>query len=143
MATTFTLETLKYWVGVQQGQSYLMGRRCLFSFGWPPMASLGCIGPPKFRFPLDIKAPGPALIFLVGISPISDPHINICVGPHNTCVALKQFNLLPTNTLFWSNFIYYPQTHRFEAVTLGWIKTCVKWFWDNFDWDWKIWLSHS
>ena len=22
-------ETLKYWVGVQQGQSYLMGRRCL------------------------------------------------------------------------------------------------------------------
>ena len=29
-------ETLKYWVGVQQGQSYLMGRRCLFSLGWQP-----------------------------------------------------------------------------------------------------------
>ena len=29
-------ETLKYWVGVQQGHSYLMGRRCLFSLGWPP-----------------------------------------------------------------------------------------------------------
>ena len=32
----FTLKTLKYWVGVQQGQSYLMGRRCLFSLAWPP-----------------------------------------------------------------------------------------------------------
>ena len=26
-------EALKYWVGVQQGQSYLMGRRCLCSLG--------------------------------------------------------------------------------------------------------------
>ena len=26
----------KYWVGVQWGQSYLMGRRCLFSLGWLP-----------------------------------------------------------------------------------------------------------
>ena len=26
----------KYWVGDQQGQSYLMGRRCLFSLAWPP-----------------------------------------------------------------------------------------------------------
>ena len=25
---------LKYWVGVQWGQSYLIGRRCLFRFGW-------------------------------------------------------------------------------------------------------------
>ena len=33
--TTNFPETLKYWVGVQQGQSYLMGR-CLFSLGWPP-----------------------------------------------------------------------------------------------------------
>ena len=32
----FFPETLKYWVGVQRGQSYLMGRRCLFNFGWPP-----------------------------------------------------------------------------------------------------------
>ena len=23
-------------IGVQRGQSYLMGRRCLFSLGWPP-----------------------------------------------------------------------------------------------------------
>ena len=29
-------QTLKYWVGVQWGQSYLMGRRCLFSLGWLP-----------------------------------------------------------------------------------------------------------
>ena len=28
-------ETLKYWVGFQLGQSYFMGRRCLFSLGWP------------------------------------------------------------------------------------------------------------
>ena len=34
--TAKTIETLKYWVGVQQGQSYLMGRRCLFRLGWPP-----------------------------------------------------------------------------------------------------------
>ena len=31
-----TPETLKYWVGVQRGHSYLMGRRCFFSLGWPP-----------------------------------------------------------------------------------------------------------
>ena len=29
-------KTLKYWIGVQQGQSYLMGRRCLVGLGWPP-----------------------------------------------------------------------------------------------------------
>ena len=33
---TFTPKTLKYWVGVQRSQSYLMGRRCLFSLAWPP-----------------------------------------------------------------------------------------------------------
>ena len=44
-----------------------------------------------------------------------DPHINICVRSPNTCVALKQFNLLPPSTLFRSNFIYYPLTHHFEA----------------------------
>ena len=27
----FIPETLKYWVGVQWGQSYLMGRRCLLA----------------------------------------------------------------------------------------------------------------
>ena len=31
MKTTIFPETMKYWVGVQRGQSYLMGRRCLFS----------------------------------------------------------------------------------------------------------------
>ena len=31
-----TPKTMKYWVGVQWGQSYLMGRRCLFSLGWQP-----------------------------------------------------------------------------------------------------------
>ena len=30
------LETSKYWVDVQWGQSYLMGRRCLFSLRWRP-----------------------------------------------------------------------------------------------------------
>ena len=100
-------------------------------------ASLGFIGPPKIRSPLDTKAPGSPSIYLVGPLAISDPHINICVRPPNNCIALKQFHLLLPNTLFWSNFIYYPLTHQFEAITLGWIKTCVKWFWDNFDWDWK------
>ena len=57
------------------------------------MASLGFIGPPLIP-----KHPGPPLIYLVGLLPISDPHINICVGPPNTCIALKQLNLLPPNT---------------------------------------------
>ena len=35
---------------------------------------------PKFRSPLDTKASGFPLIYLVGPLPISDPHINICVG---------------------------------------------------------------
>ena len=60
------------------------------------LASFGFIAPPhKFRSSLDTKAPGPPLIYLVGPLAISDPHINICVRPPNTCVALKQFNLLP------------------------------------------------
>ena len=67
------------------------------------MASLGFIAPPptpyNFRSPLDTKAPYPPLIYLVGLLAISDPHINTCVGPPYTCVALKQFNLLPPNTL--------------------------------------------
>ena len=33
---SFNSTTLEYWVCVQQGQSYLMGRMCLFSLGWPP-----------------------------------------------------------------------------------------------------------
>ena len=61
---------------------------------------IGVHSPPKFRSPLDTKAPGRPLIYLVGPLAISDPHINICVRPPNTCVALKQFNILPPNTLF-------------------------------------------
>ena len=65
------------------------------------MASLGFIDPPlNFRSPHDTKAPGPPLIYLVGPFAILDPHINICGRPPNTSVALKQFNLLPPNTLF-------------------------------------------
>ena len=110
---------------------------------WAPshkhMASLGFIAPPPLNLgsPLIPKLQVPPLIYLVGLLSVLDPHINTCVGPPNTCVALKQFHLLPPNTLLWSNFIYYPLTHQFEAITLGWIKTCVKWFWDNFDWDWQ------
>ena len=62
------------------------------------MASLGFIAPPKIL--------GPPLIYLVGPLAILDPNINICARPPNTCVALKQFNLLPL-------------THQFEAITLG------------------------
>ena len=51
-----------------------------------------------------MKAPGPPLIYLVGPLAISDPHINVCVRPPNTCVALKQFNLLSL-------------THCFEAIS--------------------------
>ena len=56
----------------------------------PPLLNLGPPLIPSSRSPL---------IYLVGPLAISDPHINICVGPSNTCVALKQFNLLPPNTL--------------------------------------------
>ena len=60
-----------------------------------PHATHGIIGihrpPPKIL--------GPPLIYLVGPLAILASHINICVGPPNTCVALKQFNLLPPNTL--------------------------------------------
>ena len=53
------------------------------------MVSLGFIAPPpspplKFRSPLDTKAPGPPLIYLVGPLTISDPHIHICVATPNT-----------------------------------------------------------
>ena len=68
------------------------------------MASLEFIAPPpKIRSPLDIKAPGPPLIYLVGLLAISEPHINICVGPPNTCVALI--------------LIYYPLAHCLEAIS--------------------------
>ena len=62
------------------------------------MASLGIIDPPPPKIlgpPLITKLQVPPLIYLVGPLAILDPHINICLGPPNTCVALKQFNLLP------------------------------------------------
>ena len=61
------------------------------------MASLGFIAPLP---PPKILGPGPPLIYLVGLLTILDTHINICVGPPNTCTALKQFNLLPPDKLF-------------------------------------------
>ena len=65
------------------------------------MASLGFIAPSlDFRSPLDTKAPGSPLTDLIGPLAISDPYINIGVRSPNTCFALKQFNLLPLNTLF-------------------------------------------
>ena len=33
---SFVPKTLKYWVGVQWGQSCCIGRKCLFSIGWSP-----------------------------------------------------------------------------------------------------------
>ena len=35
VSNVFVPETLEYWVGVQWSQSYLTGRRWLFSLGWP------------------------------------------------------------------------------------------------------------
>ena len=61
------------------------------------MASLGFIDPPKIL--------GPPLIYLVGPLAISDPHVNICVGPPNTCIALKQSNLLPPALIEAISFI--------------------------------------
>ena len=67
------------------------------------MASLGFIAPRKILgpplnlgSPLILKFQGPP--YLVGPLAISEPHINICVGPPNTCIVLKQFHLLPPNT---------------------------------------------
>ena len=34
IVTVIYPETLKYWAGVQWGQSHLVRRRCLFSLGW-------------------------------------------------------------------------------------------------------------
>ena len=70
------------------------------------MASLGFIGHLKILdLPLNL---GPPLIpklqvhpfiYVVGLLAILDHHIKICVGLPDTCIALKQFNLLPSNTL--------------------------------------------
>ena len=71
------------------------------------MASLGFIAPPpKILGPPLYQSSRSHLIYLVRPLAISDPHINICVGPPNTCIAaLKQFNLLP------------PNTHCFEEIS--------------------------
>ena len=62
-------ETLQYWVCVQQGQSYLMGRRCLQGEG----ASLSLVGHPstdgvtrKIPYEVDILLNQPAFSYWVG-----------------------------------------------------------------------------
>ena len=74
----------------------------------PPPKILGrplSLGPP-----LDIKAPGPPLVYLVGLLAILDPCINICVGTANTCIALKQFNVLPPNIVLKQFHLLPPNT---------------------------------
>ena len=67
--------------------------------------------PPKILGrPLDIKAPGPPLIYLVGLLAILKPRINICVGTANTCIALKQFNLLPPSIVLKQFHLLPPNT---------------------------------
>ena len=95
------------------------------------MALLGFIGPPKPSEPPWYQSSrSPLNLSGRTFSYFGPPYQYLC-KTLNTCIALKQFNLLPPNTMFWSNFIYYSLTHQFEAITQGWIKTCVKWFWDN------------
>ena len=71
----------------------------------PPKKILGrplSLGPP-----FDIKAPGPPLIYLVGLLAILNPRINICVGTANT---LKQINLLPPNIVLKQFHLLPPKT---------------------------------
>ena len=49
--------TLKYRVGVQLGQSYFMGKRCLFSIGSPPFDGITI----KIPYGVDILLHRPAL----------------------------------------------------------------------------------
>ena len=70
------------------------------------MASLGFIGPLKILgLPLNLdlqlipKLQVHPFIYVVGLLAILDPHVKICVGLPDTCIALKQFNLLPPHTL--------------------------------------------
>ena len=55
---------------------------------------------------------------MLGLLTISNPPINKCVGPPNTCVALKQFNLLPQHIVL-KQFHLLPPNISFEAMTLG------------------------
>ena len=50
-------KTLKYWIGLQRGQSYLMGRRCLLNCGWPPFLRWH---PDKNTFEVDVLLHQPA-----------------------------------------------------------------------------------
>ena len=73
-------------------------------------ANVQHLGPPLIsklqrRSPLNLS--GRTVLLLA----ISDPHINICVG-----------SLLTLLALLWRNLIYYPLTHWFDAITLGWIE---------------------
>ena len=62
----------------------------------------GSYAPPKIL--------GSPLIYLVGLLAILDPHINMCVGSLNTCVALKQFNLLSPNIVLKQFHLLPPNT---------------------------------
>ena len=85
----------------------------------------------------DKRCWGPSLIYPVGPLSVLDPHIDICVGPPTLALLWSNLICYPL-TLLWRNFIYYPLTHQFQAITLGWIKTC-EWFWDSWlrltNWD--------
>ena len=50
----------------------------------PPPKILGPPPPQIYAPPLNTKALGPPLIYLVGPLAISDPNVNICVGPPNS-----------------------------------------------------------
>ena len=64
------------------------------------MASLGFIGPPKILGPpLIPKLQVPLNLSGRTFSYFGPPYQYLCKTP-NTCIALKQFNLLPLNTLF-------------------------------------------
>ena len=60
-------ETLKCWVGVQQGQSYLMRIRCLFSLGWPWwwLGRVPSFGVPSSTRQCDLKSIKSLAIYLI------------------------------------------------------------------------------
>ena len=55
-----------HWVCVQQVQSYLMGRECLFSLGWDPSSDCATIKMPCRVDILDQPASHPIFSYWVG-----------------------------------------------------------------------------
>ena len=68
----------------------------------PPLKYLGSLWYQSSRSPLNLSGRT--------FSYFGHPHISIHVQDPLTLALL------------WINLIYYPLTHRFEAITLGWIK---------------------